>query len=197
MNEAPLPDLAALIRSRRARPLLALSRDPGPFRAAARAETRLRRADRRRAAVATMQRRFAERGLGLADVAREVGVSGRTLQLIFLEVGTGFEEAMGAIRMERARDLLLLCEDPVKVAEQLRRHPNHLATQFAATFGVTPSVLVRGLRAGRRYEEQRLADLPESARSLEARQRQMRSDSVTVLAVGDAIISSPTVSVGG
>jgi AraC-like DNA-binding protein len=197
MSETPLPDLAALIRSRRARPLLALSRDPAPFRAAAQAETRRRRADRRCAAVATMRRRFAERGLGLDDVAREVGVSGRTLQLIFFEIGTGFEEAMTAIRMERARDLLLLCEDPGKVAEQLGRHPNHLASQFADTFGVTPSVLVRGLRAGRRYEERRLADLPESARSLEVRRRQMGSDAATVLAVGDAIMSSPAVSVGG
>lgn len=87
--------------------------------------------------------RYGEFGLGLTDIAEDVGCSTRQLQRVFAEVGeTDFRSYLLSVRMERARRLL---EDKrgLSVRTVARRvgyrEASGLRQQFVRYFRANPS----------------------------------------------------------
>jgi len=127
-----------------------------------------------------MEARFGERGLTIEQVAAAVGISIRTLQNCFEEAGFAFNEKLREVRLRRAADLILQSRRPGEVAKQIGyTHGNHLLVPFEAAYGVTPRSLASAVRARARYERMRVADPPESSRSISARERKMAAAAAT------------------
>ena len=107
--------------------------------------------DRRRQlwldASAEIERRYAE-PLTVAEVARAIGTSTRQLQRVFDEVGgRSFRAHVAAVRMDRAREMLLDHGGTVRsiAAAVGYSQPAQFAKAFRRHHGVSPSEL----RAGR------------------------------------------------
>ena len=105
--------------------------------------------DRRRQlwldASAEIERRYAE-PLTVAEVARSIGTSTRQLQRVFEEVGErSFRSHLAAVRMDRARELLLDHGGTVRaVAARVGySQPAQFAKAFRRHHGVAPSELRR------------------------------------------------------
>jgi AraC family transcriptional regulator of adaptative response / methylphosphotriester-DNA alkyltransferase methyltransferase len=104
-------------------------------------------ADRRRQlwhdATSEIERRYAE-PLTVAEVARAIGTSTRQLQRVFDEAGgRSFRAQVAAVRMERAKDLLLDHGGTVRsIAAQVGySQPAQFAKAFRRHHGVSPSEL--------------------------------------------------------
>src|SRR5437763_3559010 len=105
--------------------------------------------DRRRQlwldASAEIERRYAE-PLTVAEVARSIGTSTRQLQRVFEESGErSFRAQLAAVRMERARDLLLDHGGTVRsiAAAVGYSQPAQFAKAFRRHHGVAPSEMRR------------------------------------------------------
>jgi AraC family transcriptional regulator, regulatory protein of adaptative response / methylphosphotriester-DNA alkyltransferase methyltransferase len=93
-------------------------------------------------ACAVIRRRYAEDGLSLASVAREIATSRRQLQRAFAEAGgTSFSRELQRVRMARAAELLLDRSLPVQeVAGAVGyRQPAQFAKVFRRHHGTPPS----------------------------------------------------------
>src|SRR3954451_23310551 len=105
--------------------------------------------DRRRQlwldATAEIERRYAE-PLTVAEVARSIGTSTRQLQRVFEESGErSFRAHLAAVRMERARDMLLDHGGTVRsiAAPVGYSQPAHFAKAFRRHHGIAPSEMRR------------------------------------------------------
>ena len=108
--------------------------------------------DRRRQlwldATAEIERRYAE-PLTVAEVARAIGTSTRQLQRVFDEAGgRSFRAHLAAVRMERAKDMLLDHGGTVRnIAGKVGySQPAQFAKAFRRHHGVSPSELRRNSR---------------------------------------------------
>jgi AraC family transcriptional regulator, regulatory protein of adaptative response / methylphosphotriester-DNA alkyltransferase methyltransferase len=96
-------------------------------------------------ACAEIERRYAE-PLSVAGVARAIGTSPRQLQRVFEEVGArSFRSHLAAVRMDRARELLLDHGGTVRnvAATVGYSQPAQFAKAFRRHHGVSPSELRR------------------------------------------------------
>ena len=110
-----------------------------------RAPTLERRRELWNEATAVIERRYAE-PLTVAGVARAIGTSSRQLQRVFEEVGgRSFRTHLAAVRMARARELLLAEPATVRtIAAQVGySQPAQFAKAFRRHHGVAPSELRR------------------------------------------------------
>src|SRR3954454_8586439 len=105
--------------------------------------------DRRRqlwlAAAAEVERRYAE-PLTVAQVARSIGTLTRQLQRVFEESGErSFRAHLAAVRMERARDMLLDHGGTVRsiAASVGYSQPAQFAKAFRRHHGIAPSEMRR------------------------------------------------------
>jgi AraC family transcriptional regulator of adaptative response / methylphosphotriester-DNA alkyltransferase methyltransferase len=92
-----------------------------------------------------IERRYAE-PLTVAAVAHAIGTSSRQLQRVFEEVGgRSFRTHLAAVRMERARELLLADSSTVRMvaARVGYSQPAQFAKAFRRHHGVSPSELRR------------------------------------------------------
>jgi len=103
--------------------------------------------DRRRQlwrdAVAEIERNYSD-PLTVAGVARTIGTSSRQLQRVFEEVGgRSFRSHLAAVRMDRARELLLRENTTVRsiAARVGYSQPAQFAKAFRRHHGVSPSEL--------------------------------------------------------
>lgn len=159
--------------------------------------TRRERAERREelfeTAAAMIAERFADRDLNLPEVAAAVGTSPRQLQRIFREfAGTGFQQALTTVRMERA--LVLLDADDQPAARQVAplvgyNHAGNFATAFRRYWGGWPSDVRRSptYRRSELHHEARLDSRPVPLMSSAlprsvGRSRDQRARAVTVTA---------------
>jgi AraC family transcriptional regulator, regulatory protein of adaptative response / methylphosphotriester-DNA alkyltransferase methyltransferase len=97
-------------------------------------------------ATAEIDRRYAE-PLSVADVARAIGTSPRQLQRVFEEIGDrSFRAHVAAVRMERARQLLLDHGGTVRTIAAMVGYsqPAQFAKAFRRHHGISPSELRRG-----------------------------------------------------
>src|SRR3954453_2669048 len=108
--------------------------------------------DRRRQlwlhATAEIERRYAE-PLTVADVARAIGTSTRQLQRVFDEAGgRSFRAHVAAVRMERAKEMLLDHGGTVRnIAGRVGySQPAQFAKAFRRHHGLSPSELRRAER---------------------------------------------------
>jgi len=98
-----------------------------------------------REACAEIERHYAE-NLTVAGVARRIGTSARQLQRVFEESGDrSFRAHVAAVRMDRARDMLVTGDDTVRsVAARVGySQPAQFAKAFRRRHGVSPSELRR------------------------------------------------------
>jgi transcriptional regulator GlxA family with amidase domain len=105
-----------------------------------------RRRDLYSDACAVIARRYAEDGLSLASVAREIATSRRQLQRAFAEAGgTSFSRELQRVRVARAAELLLDRSLPVQeVAGAVGyRQPAQFAKVFRRHHGIPPSAFRR------------------------------------------------------
>jgi transcriptional regulator GlxA family with amidase domain len=105
--------------------------------------------DRRRQlwldAAAEIERRYAE-PLTVAEIARSIGTSTRQLQRVFDEAGgRSFRAHVAAVRMERAREMLIDHGGTVRsiAAAVGYSQPAQFAKAFRRHHGVSPSELRR------------------------------------------------------
>ena len=108
--------------------------------------------DRRRQlwldATAEIERRYSE-PLTVAEVARAIGTSTRQLQRVFDEAGeSSFRSQLAAVRMARARDMLLDHGGTVRsiAAAVGYSQPAQFAKAFRRHHGVSPSEMRRDAR---------------------------------------------------
>jgi len=98
-----------------------------------------------REACAEIDRHYAE-PLTVSGVARRIGTSARQLQRVFEESGErSFRAHVAAVRMDRARDMLVAGDDTVRsVAARVGySQPAQFAKAFRRRHGVSPSELRR------------------------------------------------------
>ena len=110
-----------------------------------RAPTLERRRELWNEATAVIDRRYAEQ-LTVAGVARDIGTSSRQLQRVFEEVGgRSFRTHVAAVRMDRAREMLLADSTTVRTiaARVGYSQPAQFAKAFRRHHGVAPSELRR------------------------------------------------------
>lgn len=108
-----------------------------------------RKTDRRRKgllaeAERVIRDRHGEFGLGLVDVAEDLGCSTRQLQRVFREVGgTDFRSVLLRVRMERAHHLLSRKKGGLTVRAAARavgyREASGLRQRFVRFYGYNPS----------------------------------------------------------
>jgi two-component system response regulator YesN len=108
-----------------------------------------RKTDRRRkalleAAKRAICERYAEFGLGLVEIAEDVGASPRQVQRVFQEVaGTDFRSYLLRVRMEQAHRLLSRKKDRHTVRQAARavgyKESSGLRQRFKSFYGVNPS----------------------------------------------------------
>jgi AraC family transcriptional regulator, regulatory protein of adaptative response / methylphosphotriester-DNA alkyltransferase methyltransferase len=94
-------------------------------------------------AVAEIERNYSDQ-LTVAGVARTIGTSSRQLQRVFEEIGgRSFRSHLAAVRMERARELLLRENGTVRsIAGRVGySQPAQFAKAFRRHHGVSPSEL--------------------------------------------------------
>jgi AraC family transcriptional regulator, regulatory protein of adaptative response / methylphosphotriester-DNA alkyltransferase methyltransferase len=121
-----------------------------PIAESVRAPTIERRRQLWQDACAEIDRRYAE-PLSVSDVAHAIGTSPRQLQRVFEEIGgQSFRTHLAAVRMQRARDLLLDHGGTVRqiAATVGYSQPAQFAKAFRRHHGVSPSELRRSERAG-------------------------------------------------
>jgi AraC family transcriptional regulator of adaptative response / methylphosphotriester-DNA alkyltransferase methyltransferase len=99
-------------------------------------------------ATMVLEQRHGERGLSLAEVARQIATSERQLQRVFAELaGSSFRDELTAVRMQHAARLLRTTELPVGTIAA--RVGYRQAAQFTKAFrrhhGQTPSVFRYGV----------------------------------------------------
>jgi len=100
-------------------------------------------------------RSFGDPMFSMARVAEELGVSYSYLSTIFKQVmGQGFSQYVTALRMEKARQLLL--ENRLKVYEIAQQvgsvNVRYLTETFKKTYGISPSEYLS--RMGREHARQ-------------------------------------------
>jgi transcriptional regulator GlxA family with amidase domain len=96
-------------------------------------------------AVTEIERHYAA-PLTVAGVARTIGTSSRQLQRVFEEIGgQSFRTHLAAVRMERARELLLHESETVRIIAGRVGYsqPAQFAKAFRRHHGVSPSELRR------------------------------------------------------
>lgn len=95
--------------------------------------------------------------LGLADTARSLGISPRSLQRRLAGLGTSFEACVDEWRRQQARRYLVDAELPVgSIARALGySHPAHFVRAFRRWEGHTPLSFRRAVRAGGGARSQR------------------------------------------
>jgi AraC family transcriptional regulator, regulatory protein of adaptative response / methylphosphotriester-DNA alkyltransferase methyltransferase len=94
-------------------------------------------------AVAQIERNYSDQ-LTVASVARTIGTSSRQLQRVFEEIGgRSFRSHLAAVRMDRARELLLREDSTVRsiAARVGYSQPAQFAKAFRRHHGVSPSEL--------------------------------------------------------
>jgi len=99
-------------------------------------------------ATAEIERRYSE-PLTVAEVARAIGTSTRQLQRVFDEAGeSSFRSQLAAVRMARARDMLLDHGGTVRsiAAAVGYSQPAQFAKAFRRHHGVSPSEMRRDAR---------------------------------------------------
>ena len=114
-------------------------------------EVTRRKTERRRKALLTaaqraIQERYGEFGLGLGDIAEDVGCSARQLQRVFREIGgTDFRSFLLRTRLEQARRLLSRKKNPLTVRQAARAvgygEASGLRQGFLRLYGQNPSEL--------------------------------------------------------
>jgi AraC-like DNA-binding protein len=100
------------------------------------------------AAIAVIREKMFEPLMGRDSVAKELGVSVRTLARSFARHGTTFDRSLWNCRLDAAYELLLSHRRGVSITEVALRYgfsdSSHFTRRFRARYGVTPgSVLVR------------------------------------------------------
>ena len=110
----------------------------------ARRKTERRRKALLKAAEQATRERYSEFGLGLADIAEEIGCSPRQLQRVFREqANTDFRNFLLRVRMEQAHRLLSRKKRGLSVRRAARavgyREASGLRQRFKGFYGYNPS----------------------------------------------------------
>jgi transcriptional regulator GlxA family with amidase domain len=93
-------------------------------------------------ATLAIEQRYAEIGLSLGEVARQIATSERQLQRIFAELaGSSFRDELIAVRMEHAAELLSASALHVGIVARRvgYRQPAQFAKAFRRHHGLSPS----------------------------------------------------------